>query len=397
MKTLLELPKSDLVKAELLTGAEAAAYAMCQINPDVVPVYPITPQTPIIQNFSKFVADGLATTEIINVESEHSAMSAAIGAATAGGRTMTATASQGLALMVENIYIASSMRLPIVLAIGNRALSGPINIHCDHSDTMLARDSGTIQIYVENAQEAYDYMVMAPRIAEHRDVLLPIMICQDGFTITHTAEPVVMLKDEEVRDFTGPYVIPFPLLNFFRPTTQGPFDMPDYYYEHKAQQQEAMENVPVILNEVGNEFHLLTGRSYYEIEEYRLDDAERAIVIMGSASGTVKEVVDELREQGQKVGLLKIRLFRPFPEKSVYMALHNLKSVAVLDRAMSFGSYGPLYTEISRSLYESGVDMQNYIYGLGGRDLYPADIQEVFDSLKPGNENRAMQYIGLRQ
>lgn len=388
--------ETELSRARLLTGAEAAAHAMRQINPDVFPVYPITPQTPIIQTFSKFVADGKATTEIINVESEHSAMSAAIGAATSGARTMTATASQGLALMVENIYIAASMRLPIVLAIGNRALSGPINIHCDHSDAMLARDSGTIQIFVENAQEAYDYMVMAPRLAEHPDVLLPVFVNQDGFTITHTSEPVLMEEDKTVQEFVGDYEIPYPLLNLSRPTTQGPFDMPDYYFEHKMQQQKAMEAVQDVLDVVSNHFASLTGRRYGAVEAYRLEDAERAIVVMGSAAGTTKEVVDRLRNEGQSVGLLKIRLFRPFPSELVREALSGCTSVAVLDRAMSFGSRGPLYAEVTEALYGSGVSLQNYVFGLGGRDLFPADIRQVFKNLSNTEENRAMQYIGVR-
>lgn len=388
--------ETELSRTRLLTGAEAAAHAMRQINPDVFPVYPITPQTPIIQTFSKFVADGKATTEIINVESEHSAMSAAIGAATSGARTMTATASQGLALMVENIYIAASMRLPIVLAIGNRALSGPINIHCDHSDAMLARDSGTIQIFVENAQEAYDYMVMAPRLAEHPDVLLPVFVNQDGFTITHTSEPVLMEEDKTVQEFVGDYEIPYPLLNLSRPTTQGPFDMPDYYFEHKMQQQKAMEAVQDVLDVVSNHFASLTGRRYGAVEAYRLEDAERAIVVMGSAAGTTKEVVDRLRDEGKAVGLLKIRLFRPFPSELVREALAGCTSVAVLDRAMSFGSRGPLYSEVAEALYGSGVSLQNYVFGLGGRDLFPADIRQVFQNLSNTEENRAMQYIGVR-
>lgn len=395
-KTIKKTPSA--LEADLLTGAQAAANAMRQINPDVVSVYPITPQTPIIQTFSQFVADGKATTEMINVESEHSAMSAAIGSATAGARTATATASQGLALMIENIYIAASMRLPITLAIGNRALSAPINIHCDHSDSMLARDSGVIQIYVENAQEAYDYMVMAPRIAEHEDVLLPIMICQDGFTITHTAENVSMLEDEEVSEFVGEYKIPYSLLNLDRPTTQGPFDMPDYYFEHKRQQQDAMEKVPAVLEAVQKEFYEISGRRYSSVEAYRLDDADYGIVVLGSAAGTIKEVVDNLREEDKKVGVLKIRSFRPFEEEKIRYYLSNLKGIAVLDRAMSFGSYGPLYTEISRCLYDEEPYLHNYIYGLGGRDLFPVQIENVFEKLMTEDGSKKdIAYIGLRE
>ncbi|HKJ32172.1 MAG TPA: transketolase C-terminal domain-containing protein [Balneolales bacterium] len=398
METTIESPSvaKKKIRYHLLTGAEAAATAMQQVNPDVVSVYPITPQTPIIQTFSKYVANGKATTEIINVESEHSAMSAAVGAATAGARTMTATASQGLALMIEVVYIASSMRLPIVMAIGNRALSGPINIHCDHSDSMLARDSGAVQIFVENAQEAYDFMVMASRLAEHEKVLLPVMICQDGFTITHTAEPVLTLDDNIVKDFVGDYQIPYPLLNLDKVTTQGPFDMPDYYFEHKRQQQEAMEAFPDALEKITEEYAKITNRSYSALDTYKLNDAERAIVALGSTAGTVKDIVDDLREKGEKVGVLKIRSFRPFPDQKVREILSSLKSVAVFDRAMSFGSHGPLFSEVSRSLYGTDTKLSNYIYGLGGRDLFPKDIIKVFEELKQPSPQNDMNYIGLR-
>jgi len=374
---------------------------MRQVDPDVVPIYPITPQTPIVQTFSKLVADGRARSAIINVESEHSAMSVAIGSAASGARTMTATASQGLALMIENIYIAASMRLPIVLAIGNRALSGPINIHCDHSDAMLARDSGAVQIFVENAQEAYDFMIVASRLSDHRDVMLPVMVCQDGFTITHTAEPVQLLEDDEVPAFVGEYSIPYPLLDQSQVTTQGPFDMPDYYFEHKRAQADAMDGVVPATSEILDAFRRLTGRSYDILEAYRLEDAERVVVVLGSAAGTAKEVADELRDKGEKVGVLKLRLFRPFPDSELFGALLGARSVAVLDRAMSFGSFGPLYTEVCRALYGSGIRIQNYTYGLGGRDLYPEHVRTAFAELaeEPLGSKAApsMRYLGVRE
>src|SRR5215475_12699437 len=214
---------TDPARTRLLTGGEAIVEAMCQIDPDVVPVYPITPQTPIIQGFAQAIADGKAHGEMINVESEHSAMSAAVAAAVAGARTITATSSQGLALMAEVVYLAASMRAPIVMALGNRALSGPINIHCDHSDSMLIRDSGVVQLFAENAQQAYDLTLIAPRIAEHPSVLLPVLVCLDGFTITHSAEPVVLLTDADVPRFVGEYRIPHPVLDTAHPLTQGPF------------------------------------------------------------------------------------------------------------------------------------------------------------------------------
>ena len=259
----------------LMTGGEAVVEAMRQIDPDVVPVYPITPQTPIIQGFAKFVADGKAQAELVNVESEHSAMSAAVGSALAGARTMTATSSQGLALMAEVVYIAASMRAPIVMAVGNRALSGPINIHCDHSDSMLIRDSGVAQLFAENAQEAYDLTVMAPRLAEHPDVLLPVLVCQDGFTITHSAEPVAMLDDEDVSSFVGDYSLPHRVLDTAHPTTQGPFAMPDYYFELRRQQAAALETALDAFTGIATEYEELSGRPYGPLEAYRLEDAER--------------------------------------------------------------------------------------------------------------------------
>jgi pyruvate ferredoxin oxidoreductase alpha subunit len=373
----------------LLTGGEAIAHAMRQIDPDVVPVYPITPQTPIIQTFAKFVADGAASTEIVNVESEHSAMSAAIGAALAGGRTMTATSSQGLALMAEVVYIAASMRAPIVMAVGNRALSGPINIHCDHSDSMLIRDSGVVQLFAENAQEAYDLTLLAPRIAEHPDVLLPVLVCLDGFTITHAAEPVELLADDVVRTFVGEYEIPHPVLDVERPTTQGPFAMPDYYYEFRRQQAAALEAVPAALAAAAIELELLTGRGYGLLEAYRVDGASRVVVALGSTAGTIKDVVDELRDDGEPVGLLKIVSFRPFPAEAVAAELQGVPSVVVLDRADSPGGAPPLRAEVATALYGSGRELSGSVYGLGGRDLHPPDIRELL-------VGSASPYVGVR-
>jgi pyruvate ferredoxin oxidoreductase alpha subunit len=380
---------TELAAARLLTGGEAVAEAMRQIDPDVVPVYPITPQTPIIQGFAKAVADGRAHGELMDVESEHSAMSASIAAALAGARTMTATSSQGLALMAEVVYIAASMRAPIVMALGNRALSGRINIHCDHSDSMLIRDSGAIQLFAENAQEAYDLTVIGPRLAEHPDVLLPVLVCQDGFTITHSAEPVVLLDDEAVREFVGEYRIPFPLLDLSRTTTQGPFAMPDYYYELRRQQAAAIETALTVFEEIAAEFAELTDRSYGSLEPYRLDDAERALVCLGSTAGTAKDVVDELRAEGERVGLLKITSFRPLPGAEIREELRRLDAVAVLDRADSPGGEPPLYAEIAVALNGEEPQLRTYVYGLGGRDLHPADLREVF-------AGTASHYIGLR-
>lgn len=333
---------------EVLTGHQTVANAMRQIEPDVVAAYPITPQSEIMQYYAQYLADGEVDSEVVTVESEHSAMSACVGSSVAGARTMTATASQGLALMMEIVYIAASMRAPIVMSVCNRALSGPINIHCDHSDSMAARDSGVVQIYGENAQEAYDYTLMAQRLAENEDVMLPVMVTLDGFTLTHSAQVAELMEDEVAKDFVGEYEPQFPLLDTENPTTQGPFDMPDYYFEHKRQQVEAMNNVPGKLLEIQDEFSEVSDRNYDGLYEgYRLEDADYAIVVLGSTAGTAKETISSMRENGEKVGLLKPRLFRPFPKNEIKAALKDKKAVAVLDRSLSFGSNGPLFLEIS--------------------------------------------------
>jgi len=387
-----------------LSGNEAIAYAMRQINPDVVAAFPITPSTEVPQYFSQFVANGEVDTEFVAVESEHSAMSACIGASAAGARTMTATSSQGLALMWEMLYIAASMRLPIVMAVINRALSGPINIHNDHSDSMGARDSGWIQIYCENNQEAYDSLIQAIRIAEHKDVRLPVMVCYDGFITSHAVENIELLEDEVVRNFIGEYNPEYYLLNEQNPISMGPLDLPPYYFEHKRQQAEAMRNAKKVVLEVADEFAKISGRKYGLFETYKLDDAEVAIVVMNSTAGTAKAVVDEYRSKGYKVGLLKPRLFRPFPVEEIVNALKHLKAIAVMDKTDSFNAAGgPLFTEITSALYgrADGIKVINYIYGLGGRDVKIDDIAKVYDRLldivKTGNVGEVYNYIGVRE
>ncbi|MBU3912218.1 MAG: pyruvate ferredoxin oxidoreductase [Candidatus Omnitrophica bacterium] len=386
------------------TGDQAVAYAMKQIDPDVVAAYPITPQTEIVMNFSNYVANGQVSTEMIPVESEHSAMSACVGAAAAGARTMTATSANGLALMWEIVYIAASTRLPIVMPVVNRALSGPINIHCDHSDTMGCRDSGWIHIYCENAQEVYENTILAIRIAEHKKILLPVMVCQDGFITSHAVEGLELFDDKKVKDFIGEYKIENPLLDVDHPVTYGPLDLQDYYFEHKRQQGEAMKAALTAIPEVLKKFEKTFGRKYDFIETYKLDDAEIAIVAMSSTAGTVKFVVDELRQKGVKAGLLRPRIFRPFPKEKLITALKNVKAVAVLDRSESFSAEGgPLYTDIKAALYDSGIRplISNYIYGLGGRDIFPADINKVYvdlqDILKTGKVKTPLNYLGSRE
>ena len=382
-----------------ITGAMASAHAMRQINPDVVAAYPITPQTPIMMNFTQFAADGLVDTEVVTVESEHSAMSACVGAAAAGARVMTATAANGLALMHEIVYIAASTRLPIVMSIANRALSGPINIHCDHSDTMAERDSGWIQIFCENAQEVYESTILAMKWAEKENVLLPVMVNQDGFIISHAVENVELLPDDVVKEFVGEHIPHAPLLDVEHPVTYGPLDLYDYYFEHKRQQIEAMKEAEKVFPQIAAELSEITGNEYDFIESYKLDDAEYAIVTLGSSAGTVKYVVDEMRGEGKRVGLLKIRVFRPFPVKRIAEALDGKKAVAVLDRSASFGAEAPIYSEVKSALYtvKERPILQSYVYGLGGRDFTPEHARTAFERLIKGEFFEGEGYLGLRE
>ena len=388
---------------ERLSGNEAAATAMKQINPDVVAAFPITPSTEIPQYFSTFVSNGSVDTELVAVESEHSAMSACVGAEAAGSRAMTATSSNGLSFMWEMIYIASSLRLPIVMSLVNRAVSGPLNIHNDHSDAMGVRDAGWIMLFSENNQEAYDNLLMAHRIAEHKDVLLPLMVCQDGFITSHSIETIDLLEDDKVKDFVGTYKPDHYLLNHEEPISMGPLDLQGYLFEHKAAQAEAMKNAKKVILEVAEEFEKLTGRKYGLFEEYKLDDAEIAIVCMNSTAGTAKFVVDDLRNKGIKAGLLKVRVFRPFPAEEIAKALSHLKAVAVLDKADSLNAAGgALFTDITSGMYVNNVNVPtvSYIYGIGGRDTKCDDIEKVYADLeeivKTGKIDNPYRYLGLR-
>lgn len=389
---------------ERLSGNEAAATAMKQINPDVVAAFPITPSTEIPQYFSTFVSNGAVDTEFVAVESEHSAMSACIGAEAAGARAMTATSANGLSLMWEMIYIASSLRLPIVMSLVNRAVSGPLNIHNDHSDAMGVRDSGWIMLFSENNQEAYDNLIMAHRIAENKDVLLPLMVCQDGFITSHSIENIELIEDEKVKEFVGKYKPEHYLLNAKEPMAIGPLDLQAYLFEHKYQQAEAMKKAKDVILKVSKDFEELTGRKYSFFEEYRLDDAEFAIVCMNSTAGTVKAVVDELRAKGIKAGLLKIRVFRPFPTDEVANALGHLKAVAILDKADSLNAIGgALFEDVTSSMYVNGKNVPaiNYIYGIGGRDTTTKDIHTVYADLQEvansGKVENPYRYLSVRR
>jgi pyruvate ferredoxin oxidoreductase alpha subunit len=387
-----------------LTGNEAMALAMKQINPDVVAAYPITPQTEIVQMFSQFVADGEVDTEFVTVESEHSAMSATVGAAAAGARAMTATSANGLALMWEIIYIAASTRLPVVMAVVNRALSGPINIHCDHSDAMGARDSGWIQLFGENAQAAYDNAIQAVKIAEDKDVMLPVMVNMDGFIISHAVENLQPLADEDVRDFIGEYHPEYTLLDPERPTTFGPLDLQDFYFEHKRQQVDGMEQALRVVKEVGREFKELTGREYGYLQKYRMEDAEIALIGLASTMGTARSAVDSMREQGYRMGLIDLRLYRPFPAEQLRNALKQIKVLGVMDRADTFSlNGGPLFGDIRNALYAYGGRMKivNYIYGLGGRDINVSDLKKIMSQLVAIYEGKEPEnpvtYYGVRE
>jgi len=393
-----------MARRERLSGNEAVSVAFKQINPDVVAAYPITPSTEVPQFFSMYAANGEVDTQFIPVESEHSAMSACIGAQAAGGRSMTATSAQGLALMWEMLYIASAYRLPITLAVINRALSGPINIHCDHSDSMGARDSGWIQLYSEDCQEAYDNFIQAVKIGEHPDVMLPVMTCLDGFITSHKVENLDLLDDEEVKAFVGKYNPPYHLMDKQKPMSMGPLSLPFHYFESKRQQAEGMKTSIKAILEVAAEFEKVTGRKYGLFEEYRMEDAEVATVIVNSTAGTAKDVVDELRKQGVKAGLLKLRVYRPFPVEQITKALSKCKAVAVMDRADSLNAAGgPIFTDVTSAMFGrvDGVKVVNYIYGLGGRDVKTDDIKLVYDDLaeiaKTGTVKEVYNYLGVRE
>jgi pyruvate ferredoxin oxidoreductase alpha subunit len=389
-----------------VTGNEAVAEAMRQINPDVVCAYPITPQTEVVQLYAQIVADGKVTSEFVTVESEHSAMSAVIGSAAGGARTMTATSSQGYALMWELLFIASSYRLPIVMTTVNRALSGPINIHCDHSDTMGGRDTGWIQIYGENHQQAYDNCLMSIRIAEHMDIRLPVTHMYDGYVISGAIGPLVMLPDAKVQEFIGPYKAVNPLLDVDHPVTVGPFDgLHGWYFEHKVSQNRAMERAFKVIQDVADEFAELSGRQYGILDPYRLEDAEIAIVVVGSTAGTTRMIVDKLRAKGVKAGMVRVRVFRPFPYVAFAKALEHVKVVGVMDRADSFGAQGgPLWLEIRAALYDNDPRPQilPFIYGLGGRDIYPDNIEQAFAVLEDAARSKTpvsteRRYLNLRK
>lgn len=408
----------SVVKQEFqgLNGDEAVALAAKQSDIDVVAAYPITPQTIIVEKFSEYVANGEVNTEFVCTESEHSAMAACLAASATGARAFTASASAGLALMHEMLFVTSGCRAPVVMAVANRALSAPLNIHGDHSDAIAERDSGWIQIYAENAQEVYDSVFQAFRIGEHLDVQLPVMVGLDGFTLSHTLENVQVLADDVVKRFVGTRQLPTVLthegksvpykLDPANPMTMGPVALPNYYFEFKRQQEEAMRKALVVIKQIHDECAELTGRSYGDglLDPYKLEDAEVAIVCLGSTGGTVKTVVDELRTEGVKAGLLRIRTFRPFPAKGIANALGKAKAVAVMDKSMSFGGNGgAVFHEVRHALYDGQTHpyVVDYVYGLGGRDTSPSQIRKIFEDLQKilqaKHVDELVKYVGLRE
>ena len=397
--------KYDLLKTEVWDGNMAASHALRQAQIDVVAAYPITPSTPIVQNYGKFVSDGYVDGEFVMVESEHAAMSACVGAAAAGGRVSTATSSQGFALMVEVMYQASGMRVPLVLNLVNRALAAPLNVNGDHSDMYLSRDCGWVSLCTYNPQEAYDFNLMAFKIAEDMRVRIPVIVNQDGFICSHTAQNVQPLSDEDAYKFIGEYQAKNALLDFSKPVTYGSQTEEDWHFEHKAQLHHDLMKSEVVIEEVFAEFAKLTGRKYSLVEKYDMDDAEVAIVALGTTVESARIAAAEARKQGIKAGVVSIRALRPFPYKQVADALKNCKAIAMLDRSSPAGTMGMLFNEVGVTVLQNSVAnkpiLSNYIYGLGGRDMTQEMLLDIYKDLdanaKAGKLTHAtQQFIGLR-
>ncbi len=386
-----------------MSTSEAIAYAVKQANVDVIAAYPITPQTIIVERLSEYVHNGELDAEYIAVESEHSAMSACVAASLTGARVFTSTASQGLALMHEVLYLASSLRCPIVMAIANRALSAPINIHCDHSDMMGSRDAGWVQIFAENGQQAYDRIFQAFKLAEDEDILLPVGVNIDGFFLSHAVEGIATISDSEAATFLPPRKAKY-YLDYSMPMTFGAFALPDWYFEIKHQVVEAMDRVPKKLAEIEETYYKMTGRKYDHVGVYKTEDAEVCLVCAGSSAATAKFAITRLREKGIKAGLLSIRLFRPFPVESILLHVKDVKALIVMDRAMSPGApSAPIAQDIKATLYDAGLNIPvaNFVYGLGGRDISAAEfesiIMKIVESLKAGRPiEKGVMYWGLR-
>jgi len=387
-------------KRMVVTGDYSAAYGALICDVDVVAAYPITPQTFIVEDFSEFVNDGLTETEFVMVESEHSAMSACIAAEAAGARTFTATASQGLALMHEMLFVAAALHMPIVMPVVNRTVASPIGIWCEYNDTMPQRDSGWLQVYCENNQEVLDMVIQSYKIAEHSDVLLPVMPSLDAFILSHTVEPVDAPSTDEVADFLPPYE-PEAVLDTEKPMTIGSFAPPEYIQEIRWQNEQTMQNARKVIRDVNDEFASEFGRDYHGlIEKYRCDDADVVLITMGTVTGTARDVVDEMRQEGKKVGLVKLRFFRPFPAEELKEVAEGVEAIGVYDRSISFSSGGPAFIETRHTLYGHDIPIVNFLAGLGGRDVVKDDVRTMFEktlkAAREGQPEKEVVWIGTR-
>lgn len=374
------------------------------------PSFPITPSTEIPEYFSKYIADGKIISNLILVESEHSAMSAAIGASLSSARTATATSSNGLAYMWEMLHIAASMRAPIIMELVCRSISGPLNIHNEHSDAMGMKDTGWIMLFSKNNQDVYDNTIIGTMIAENSNVLLPIAICQDGFITSHSIENIEILEDDEVIKLVGKYNNKVNLLDKENPVTVGPLDLPTHLFEHKRLQVEALANAKKVFKEISEKYEKVSGRKINMIDTYMVEDAETVIIAIGSTAETIEEVVDRRRKNGEKVGVIAIRMFRPFPEEEIISALKNVKNIAVMDKVMDYSlNGGPLYKEIISAIYDmkekdeekdklgdKNIIVSNYIYGIGGRDIGVDDIEGIFDDILDDSNDEKIRYVGLK-
>lgn len=380
-----------------INGDNAVALAWRQIDPDVCAAYPITPQTIIVEKFAEYVANGEVSTEFVCVESEHSALTLCTASSSAGARTFTATASQGLAYMWEMLPITASMRVPLIMAVANRTVSGPININNDHGDAMSARDTGWIQLFSENVQQAYDNSIIAPRIAEDHEVQLPTMVNLDGFILTHAIERMTPMETADVKAFVGEFEPLYPLLDVKHPVSHGNMDGPDFYYPHKVQSEMAMKKALSVAEDVFADFAKVTGRQYHLIDEYRCDDAEYVAVILGSSFGTMKEAVDELRDAGIKAGACMPHVYRPWPEEALAKVLDGKKAVVVFDKHLSIGAYGPMFPEVvtACTINKEMPEVYNVIYGLGGADATVAGFKKTMEGVAKGDAQR-ITYLGVR-
>lgn len=381
-----------------INGDGAVALAWKQMNPDVCAAYPITPQTIIVEDFAKYVANGEVDTEFVDVESEHSALTLCTTSSAAGARTFTATASQGLAYMWEMLPITSAMRTPVMMAVANRTVSGPININNDHGDVMSARDTGWLSLFSENVQEAYDMSIIGLKIAEDPEVQLPVLVNLDGFILTHAIERMTPLETHAVRDYVGPFKPMYPMLDTDHPVTHNLMDGPLFYFPHKYQLVLAMRNAIGVAKDAMAQFKDISGREYHLVEEYMCEDADYVAFVLGSSFGTMKEAVDRLRSEGMKVGVAMPRVYRPWPAEDIAKVVKGKKGIMVMDRHLSVGAYGPMFPEICAAAALNGKmpKMYNFIYGLGGADTMVSDFMNVYKQVDAGTA-KDINFVGVKE